>query len=175
MRTAEGRRLQVAPGSLVVLLGASGSGKSTFARRHFRATEVVSSDFCRALVGDDASDQATSKDAFELLRFIAGKRLQARRVTVVDATNVREEDRSPLLTLARADAAPAIAIVLDLPFDVCLARNDGRGSESVPARVLREQVADLREGLARLEAEGFGAVYVLSSSEVVDAAIVERA
>ena len=174
MSGTEDRRLHVAPGSLVVLVGASGSGKSTFARRHFRATEIVSSDFCRALVGDDASDRATSKDAFELLRFIAAKRLQARRVTVVDATNVREEDRTPLLTLARAHAAPAIAIVLDLPLEACVERNDGRGSGSVPARVLREQVADLREGLARLEAEGFGDVYVLSSGEEMDAAIVER-
>ena len=75
--------------SLVVLVGASGSGKSTFARTHFRATEVISSDFCRGLVSDDENDQAASKDAFEVLNFIAAKRLAAGRLTVIDATNVQ--------------------------------------------------------------------------------------
>ena len=54
--------------SLVVLIGPSGSGKSTFARKHFRSTEILSSDFCRGMVGDDENDQAVTKDAFEVLR-----------------------------------------------------------------------------------------------------------
>ncbi len=75
--------------SFVVLIGASGSGKSTFARKHFKPTEVLSSDFCRELVSDDENDQTATKEAFDILHFIAAKRLAAGRLTVADATNVR--------------------------------------------------------------------------------------
>src|ERR671930_616931 len=87
--------------SLVVLIGASGSGKSTFARTHFRPTEVLSSDFCRGLVADDENDQSATGDAFDVLHYIAAKRLAAGRLTVVDATNVQPEARKPLVALAR--------------------------------------------------------------------------
>src|SRR3954447_18046960 len=87
--------------SLVVLIGPSGSGKSTFARRHFRPTEILSSDACRGMVSDDEKEQAVTKDAFEVLRFIAGKRLALGRLTVIDATNVQPEARKPLVELAR--------------------------------------------------------------------------
>src|SRR6187551_153497 len=101
--------------SLVVLIGASGSGKSSFARQHFLPTEVLSSDFCRGLVSDDENDQAATGDAFEVLHFIAGKRLAAGRLTVVDATNVQPEARRPLVALAREHHVLPVAIVLDLP------------------------------------------------------------
>src|SRR5215213_7847890 len=87
--------------SLVVLIGPSGSGKSTFARKHFRPTEVLSSDYCRGLVSDNENDQAATKDAFEVLQFIAAKRLAAGRLTVIDATNTQPEARKPLVALAR--------------------------------------------------------------------------
>lgn len=82
------RKLPVTDLSLVVLIGASGSGKSTFARRHFKPTEVVSSDFCRGLVSDDENDQSASRDAFDVLHYIAGKRLEAGRLTVVDSSSL---------------------------------------------------------------------------------------
>ena len=94
-------KLAVPELSLVVLVGVTGSGKSTFARTHFKPTEVLSSDFCRGLVCDDDNDQAATKDAFEVLHFIAGKRLTAGRLTVVDATNVQAEARKELIALAR--------------------------------------------------------------------------
>src|SRR5437899_12484105 len=87
--------------SLVVLIGPSGSGKSTFARKHFKPTELLSSDFCRGLVCDDENNQAATNDAFEVLHFIAGKRLAGAKLTVIDATNVQEESRKPLVALAR--------------------------------------------------------------------------
>src|SRR5215212_45414 len=108
--------------ALVVLIGPSGAGKSTFARAHFKPTEVLSSDFCRGLVADDENDQSASTDAFDLLHYIAAKRLKAGRLTVVDATNVQAEPRKQLVALARAhDVLPA-AIVLDLPEKVCAER-----------------------------------------------------
>src|SRR6187455_3088993 len=87
--------------SLVVLIGPSGSGKSTFARKHFLPTEVLSSDYCRGLVSDDESDQTATNDAFEVLHYLAAKRLARGRLTVVDATNVQPEARKPLVELAR--------------------------------------------------------------------------
>ncbi len=106
--------------SLVVLIGASGSGKSTFAARHFKPTEVLSSDACRALVSDDENDQSATTVAFEVLHFIAGKRLQEGRLTVVDATSVQREARRPLVELARRHHVLPVAIVFDLPEKVCV-------------------------------------------------------
>src|SRR5678815_2354397 len=105
--------------ALVVLIGPSGCGKSTFARKHFLATEVLSSDFCRGLVSDDENNQAATKDAFEVLHFIAAKRLAAGKLTVVDATNVQPEARKPLVALARQYHVIPVALVLNLSERQC--------------------------------------------------------
>src|ERR1700742_3611394 len=109
--------------SLVVLVGVSGSGKSTFARAHFRSTEVISSDFCRGIVADDENDQSATPAAFALLHHIVGIRLAAGRLAVVDATNVQPEARKQLVALAREHDVLPVAIVLDLPEELCIARN----------------------------------------------------
>src|SRR5579859_2857337 len=105
--------------SLVVLIGPSGSGKSTFARSHFLPTEVLSSDACRAMVSDEENNQAVTNDAFQVLHFIAAKRLALGRLTVIDATNVQPEARKPLVALAREYHCLAVAIVFDLPQKLC--------------------------------------------------------
>src|SRR5687768_12863136 len=130
--------------SLVVLVGASGSGKSTFARRHFLPTEVLSSDVFRGMVADDENDQSATGPAFEALHFVAGKRLEAGRVTVVDATSVRHEDRAPLVALAREHHVLPVAIVLDLPESVCQERNAARPDRDFGPHVVRRQRGDLR-------------------------------
>lgn len=153
--------------SLIVLIGASGSGKSTFARTHFLPTEVVSSDFCRGLVADDENDQSASKDAFALLHFIASKRLDRMRLTVVDATNVQAEARKPLIALAREYHALPVAIVLDMPDRVSIARNALRPDRGFGAHVIRRQRGELKRSLRNLQREGFRRVIVLSSEEEV--------
>ncbi|KQX12697.1 polynucleotide kinase-phosphatase [Streptomyces sp. Root431] len=161
--------------SLVVLVGATGSGKSTFARRHFKPTEIVSSDFCRGLVADDENDQSASKDAFDVLHYIVGKRLAAGRLTVVDATNVQQEARRQLVQLARSHDVLPIAIVLDLPEDVCRSRNAGRPDRAdMPAHVIQRHRRELRRSLRGLEREGFRKVHVLRSVEEVEAAGIVR-
>lgn len=112
--------------ALVVLIGPSGSGKSTFARAHFKQTEVLSADYCRGLVSDDENDQASTPAAFEVLHFIASMRLTFAKLTVVDATNVQEEARKPLVALARKYHCLPVAIVFDLPEKICQERNRGR-------------------------------------------------
>jgi protein phosphatase len=159
--------------SLVVLIGASGSGKSSFARKHFKATEVLSSDYCRGLVSDDENDQGATPDAFEVLHFIARKRLAAGRLTVVDATNVQSESRKPLVQLAREFHCLPVAIVLDLPEKLCQERNKGRSDRDFGPHVIRQQTQQLRRSLRGLEREGFRHVFALSSPEEVDGAAIE--
>ncbi|MFG3021455.1 polynucleotide kinase-phosphatase [Streptomyces sp. NPDC048254] len=168
-----GRVLPVTDLSLVVLVGASGSGKSTFARRHFKPTEVISSDFCRGLVCDDENDQGATEDAFDVLHYIAGKRLAAGRRTVVDATSVQQESRRRLIDLAgKYDVLP-IAIVLDMPEEVCAERNAARADRAdMPRRVIQRHIRELRRSLRHLEREGFRKVHVLRGVEEAESATV---
>ncbi|MGW7081973.1 polynucleotide kinase-phosphatase [Streptomyces sp. NPDC054871] len=168
-----GRVLPVTDLSLVVLVGATGSGKSTFGRKHFKPTEVLSSDFCRGLVADDENDQGASRDAFDVLHYIAGKRLAAGRRTVVDATNVQSESRKQLIELARQYDVLPIAIVLDVPEEVCAARNAQRADRAgMPRRVIQRHQRELRRSLKHLEREGFRKVHVLKGVEEVDNATI---
>ncbi|UUU30327.1 polynucleotide kinase-phosphatase [Streptomyces sp. CA-210063] len=171
--TIKGRTLPVTDLSLVVLIGASGSGKSTFARRHFKPTEIISSDFCRGLVSDDENDQSATKDAFDVLHYIAGKRLAAGRRTVVDATSVQQESRKQLIELARQHDVLPIAIVLDVPEEVCAERNAGRTDRAdMPRRVIQRHTRELRRSLRHLEREGFRKVHILRGVEDVENATI---
>ena len=122
--------------SLVVLIGVSGSGKSTFAARHFRPTEVLSSDSFRGLVGDDETDQSVTPAAFRALHAVATERLKLGRLTVIDATSVQPGDRQPLIALARAHHVLPVAIALDVPERVCAERNAGRAGRDFGPHVI---------------------------------------
>lgn len=173
MTTNGTRVLPVTDLSLVVLIGATGSGKSTFARKHFKPTEVISSDYCRGLVADDENDQSASRDAFEVLHYIAGKRLAAGRLTVVDATSVQAEARRRLVQLAREYDVLPIAIVLDMPEEVCAERNAARPDRAgLPRAVIQRHRRDLRRSLRGLEREGFRKVHVLRTPQEADTAEV---
>jgi protein phosphatase len=159
---------------LVVLIGASGSGKSTFAREHFKPTEVLSSDFCRGLVSDDENDQAATNAAFDVLHYIAGKRLAGARLTVIDATNVSAESRKPLVELARKYHVIPVAIVFNLPETLCQERNASRPDRDFGSHVVRRHVQMLRRSLPNLRKEGFRHLFVLKSPEEVAEAKIER-
>jgi polynucleotide kinase-phosphatase len=171
---APARTLAVPALSLVALVGASGCGKSTFARKHFLPTEVLSSDAFRALVSDDETDQSATTDAFDALYFVARKRLARGRLTVVDATSVQPAARKNLVELAREYHVQPVAIVLNVPERVCHERNLARTDRQVPPHVIPQQVAQLRRSLRGLEREGFGRVFILNSVEEVEAARVVR-
>lgn len=159
---------------LVVLVGTTGAGKSTFGRTHFRPTEVISSDVCRGLVADDETDQSATPDAFDVLHYIAGKRLAAGRLTVVDATNVQPAARRPLVELARAHDVLPVAIVLDVPERDCAARNESRPDRQFGPHVLRRQRDQLRRGLGGLQREGFRIVHHLRGVDEIAAAQITR-
>lgn len=160
--------------SLVVLIGASGSGKSTFARRHFLPTEILSSDVCRGLVSDDEQNQAATPEAFAVLGCIASKRLAAGRLTVIDATNVQPDARRPLVELSRQFHVLPVAIVLDLPERICQSRNAVRPERNFGPHVVRQQISQLRRSLRGLAREGFRHVFTLETLEQIEAAAIER-
>ena len=159
---------------VVALIGVSGSGKSTFAARHFLATEVLSSDFCRKLVSDDENDQTATDAAFDVLHTIAGKRLESGRIAVIDATSVRPDDRRPIVELAKRHHVFAYAIVLDVPPEVCRERNASRPDRDFGDHVIRNQRSALRRSINNLQREGFRRVFVLRGVEEIAEAEVVR-
>jgi protein phosphatase len=162
-------RLEHPEPALIVLIGAAGSGKSTLAARLFAPTDVLSSDAYRALVAGDASDQKVTRVAFSILHRELGRRMAARRTTIVDATNVTTYGRRSLVRRAAAAAVPAVAIVLHLPPALVLARNATREGRIVPEAVVRRQVDELERSLRRgLDSDGFAAIHVLRSAAAVD-------
>jgi protein phosphatase len=160
--------------ALVVLIGATGSGKSHFARRWFNPTEVISSDAARGMVADDETDQSVSNDAFELVNVIAGKRLKHRRLAVIDATNVRTADRKQWVELARRWHALPVAIVLDPGVAVCIERNKARPDRNFGPGVPQRMTEEIRRGVGGLQREGFRQVWRLSSVEAIESASIER-
>lgn len=160
--------------ALIVLVGASGAGKSTFAHAHFLPTETLSSDTFRALIGDDETDQSTTADAFEALHTIATLRLKRRKSVVIDATNVQEAARKPLLALARRFYAVPVAIVLDVPETVCAMRNTGRPNRDFGRHVVARHVKDLQRSVKSLTKEGFRHVFNLKGADEIAAATVRR-
>ncbi len=160
--------------SLVVLIGPSGAGKSTFAASHFLPTEVVSSDFCRALVSDDENDMAATSAAFRILHSIVGERLRSGRIAVVDATSVQAESRKSLLQLGRDHDCLVVAIVFDLPEKLCVERNRGRANRNLASSVIHRQRDQMKRSMRGLQREGFRYVYVLDSVDAVEAAAIVR-
>jgi protein phosphatase len=167
-------KIQIPDLSLVVLIGSTSSGKSTFARQHFRPTEVLSSDAFRALVADDENDQSVSKEAFEVLHTVAGKRLTLGKIAVVDATNVQTEARKPLLELAARHHVLPVAIVFDLPERLLMDRHRSRQDRPFGEGVIRQHCQQLKRSVRGLEREGFRRVFILRSEEEVAAAELVR-
>jgi len=163
------KTIQIPELSLVVLIGATGSGKSSFAKRHFKATEIVSSDDCRGMVSDDENNQAASADAFALARYITGLRLKNGLVTVIDATNVQEEARKDWIKLAKEYHCLPVAIILNMPEKVCAQRNALRPDRNFGAHVIPQHISQLKRSFKKLKYEGFRHIIELRSPEEVDA------
>lgn len=167
-------RIEIPEFALIAMVGATSSGKTTFALKHFKKTEVLSSDRFRGIVSDDEDDQSASADAFDLLYYAANKRLNKMRTTVIDATNLHAPDRKKVLDIAREQNVHAVAIVLNLPERILQERNQTRQERQYPERVIRKHVYELRRSIRGLRREGFRFVYVLNSPEEIDEAIIER-
>ncbi len=159
--------------SLILLIGASGAGKSTFARRFFHPTEIVSSDNCRALICDDEAAQDVNSEAFGLLHHITRLRLSLKRLTVVDATNLQYRARRPLLRIARLHLMPVVAIVFNVSLETCLTNNRTRPHRFVAENAIRLHALELSIALTRLNREGYEEIFVLDENQI-DGAMIER-
>ncbi len=160
--------------SLVALIGASGSGKTTFAKANFLRSEVLSSDDFRAMIIDDENDQSVSGEAFEMLYAIADKRLSHGKLTVIDATNVQKSSRKEILELAKRQNVHAAAIVLNLPEKELLDRSEKRKDRTIHKGTLSKQYHDLQMSIKKLKQEGFRFIYVLNSIEEIETATIIR-
>ncbi len=162
--------------SLVLLVGAAGAGKSTFAARHFAPDEVLSSDAYRALVSGDETNQKVSRVAFSILHRDLERRLLAGHLTVVDATNVEPRNRRELIKRAHAAGVPVVALVLDLHAAIVLARNAGR-TRTVDEAVVRSQLERVRTaaGDGVLAGEGCATVWIGRTPEAIDRVVIRRA
>ncbi|HEY7126829.1 MAG TPA: AAA family ATPase [Ktedonobacterales bacterium] len=158
-------------GALVVLVGSAGSGKSTWATRHFSPTQIVSSDACRGMIADDESDQTVSRDAFRLLYFILGERMRRGLLTVVDSTALQPSARSELLKIAAQHGRPAVALVFAMPADLTAQWNASR-ERRVPDDVLERHRKNLELSLKHLPTESFQALYLFRSPEDLEHAKV---
>jgi protein phosphatase len=175
--------LRVGSPSLVVLVGAAGSGKTTLAARLFAPDEVISSDDLRAAISGEAADQRATRPAFAILHREVMRRLAAGRLVVVDATSVEREARRALLRRAAAAGVPVTAVVLGLPSDIVQARNAARLERPVPAEVVERHLAKVARLLGAddaaadqtLRAEGFATVIVVRSDDDVARFRIERA
>ena len=157
--------MQIPDFALIVLIGVSGSGKSTFARRHFKPTEILSSDAFRAMVSDNENDQEATNDAFEALHSLMKVRLRRRKSVVVDATNIQPDARKALLEIAKAHDCLSVALILDTPEKVCRERNSLREDRQFGAHVITRQLAQMRQGIRNLKREGFRYQFTLTEEE----------
>ncbi len=156
---------------MILLIGPSGAGKSTFAARHFKPSEIVSSDRCRALICDDENDQSVNYAAFGLLRHITRARLSLRRLTVIDATNLETRARRGLLRIAGVYQIPVVAIAFNVPLEKCLAQNLARSGRVVKEEVISYHAAQFEWAISRLDREGYARVYRLDETTVNDVVI----
>ena len=161
-------RIEIPEFCLVAMVGASSSGKTSFAHRHFKSTEILSSDFFRGMVCDDENSQNISGDAFDLLYYAANKRLNNMKLTVVDATNIQQAARKQVITLAKEQNVHAAAIVLNLPEELLQERNKARPERNFPERVIRQHCRDVKNSIKRLKQEGFRFVYVINSLDQLE-------
>jgi protein phosphatase len=160
--------------SLIILVGVSASGKSTFCQRNFERYETLSSDVFRGLVADNEADQAATADAFAILNCVALHRLARGRLTVVDATHLKRRDRARRLDLARESRVPALALVFNIPLTVCLLRDSARADRKVGAEIIRQQYELLERALPELRDEEFDAIHFFNSVAEVNSFYVRR-
>ena len=167
-------KIEIPDTCLVAMVGGTSSGKSSFVLKHFKPTEVLSSDFFRGMVSDDENDQNASGDAFDLLYYAAEKRLANMKLTVIDATNIRQNDRKKVIELARSQNVHAAAIVLNMPEDIMLERNKARPDRNLPERVIHQHSREVRRSIRGLKREGCRFVYVINSPEQLENTEVVR-
>lgn len=162
------QKINIPETALVILIGTSSSGKSTFAAKHFAPHEIISSDYCRTIVSGSEYTLDANQDTFELLHYIVEKRLKRGLLTVVDATNVQSESRKALLRIARRHHVLNVGIVLNMSERLCNDRNVVRTDRNLKSHAIRRQQRSLKSSFRRFQKEGFGHIYEFKSPEQLE-------
>ena len=157
--------LKVPRRTLLVLCGPSASGKSTFAAQRFGATTIVSSDYCRALICDDITNQQVNRDAFDLFYYIIHKRLFQGRFTAADSTALLPVARRKLQELARRYGYLACLLIFNVPAKTCLER-DRRRERMVGEQVIAYHARLLQQALLDAPAEGWDQLHILGEMDM---------
>lgn len=174
MNATEPNALEYPHCAVLMLVAPSGAGKSTFAARHFRASEILASDECRARIADDPREQTVTEDAFALLHFTLDLRLKHRRFTVVDSTALKPSARAQTLAAAAKRYVPVYALVLDVPLGECIRRDSLRTDRTVGEAVIKRQYVTFEQAKKEIVKDNaFAGVSVLTMSEM-DSAVVSR-
>jgi protein phosphatase len=151
--------------SVVVFCGPAGSGKSTFAKLHFRPTQIISSDWARGIVCDDERDQRYNTQAFTILHFLIDQRLMLNRLCVADSTALTFQSRLDLLSIARKRQVPVTLILFDVPLQTCIER-DTKRERSVGRSVVERQYQAFEESKVAVWQEGFDQVLEVHEGDV---------
>ncbi len=151
--------------TLLVLAGPAGSGKSTFARRRFSPTMIVSSDYCRALICDDENNQRVNRDAFDLFYYIIHKRMFQGRFTVADSTALQPEARQRLLDLAYRHGYLTCLLIFNVPEQISRNRNQQR-ERKVEEQVHGYHARLLQQTLQAAPHEGWNRLYILTPEQI---------
>jgi alkanesulfonate monooxygenase SsuD/methylene tetrahydromethanopterin reductase-like flavin-dependent oxidoreductase (luciferase family)/predicted kinase len=157
--------------ALVVLIGPSGAGKTTWAAERYLPQEIVSSDRLRAVVGSGEHDLDASADAFSVLEQIVAARTGRHLTTVVDTVGFDAERRRGHLALARRAGLPAVAVLFDTDAVTCRQRNRQRDLP-VPAAVLEAQLRRLAAAAEQVPAEGWDAVIRVTAGRAEPARVL---
>ena len=165
MALAEERVIRVLRPSVLVLCGPAACGKSTFAARHFRPTQVISSDSCRQLVCDDETDQRYHSQTFALLNFLIGQRLSINRLCVVDSTALTPGARKSLLDLGRKYRVRTEIFLFDVAIEKCLDHDRSR-ARSVGPKVIEEQYRLYNLARESVRSEGFDQIIELHEEDL---------
>ena len=161
----EAKRIRLIRPSVVVLCGPAACGKSTFAARHFRPTQIISSDQARGLVCDDERDQRFQAQAFALLHCLIEQRLSINRLCVVDSTALTASARQSLLELGRRYRVPAVVLLLDVPLETCL-DHDAKRERTVGRQVIERQYQLFEQAKSAIKQEGFEQVIELGGEDL---------
>ena len=167
-------RIDVGPRTLVVLVGSPGAGKSTWARRHFQWSEIVSSDVFRMLLTDDENDMSVTREVFQLVDRVALARLRRGRLTVMDSINGRPARRRKLVQLAHQLNCRAVAVSFELPLEVIVSRDRTREGRTLGTDTIARIWHDVLRDLANIDQEGFDSVCIFNSDDDADRTPVVR-
>ena len=118
--------IEIPPNALVVPVGCSASGKSTFGRKHLGEGAVVSSDECRLLVSGSRERQDMNQQVFDLFHRIIDTRLEYGLLTYADATNLEPKARQKLYEIAVRHKTPVEVLIFDTTKDRLLINNLNR-------------------------------------------------